>query len=127
MDDKKTILLVDDVKDVRDSLGYVLVEEGYNVKFASNGIEAMQVLSESPTDVIVTDILMPEMDGVELVTKAMKSHPEIKFILISGGGTQVSGNSHYDYLRASQKLTGINNVLKKPFNPSELLNMLKQL
>ena len=127
MDDKNTILLVDDVQNVRDSLGAVLMEEGYSVKLASNGVEAMNILSQSPIDLMVSDILMPEMDGVELVTNVIKLYPEIKLILISGGGNQPSSDHNYDYLRTSQKLTGINNLLKKPFYPKELIDMIQRL
>ena len=127
MNDKNTILLVDDVQNVRDSLGAILMEEGYSVKLASNGVEAMKILNQSPVDVIVSDILMPEMDGVELATNVTKLYPEIKLILISGGGSQTSSDHKYDYLLISQKLTGINNLLKKPFNPKELIDMIQRL
>ena len=127
MNDKKTILLVDDVQNVRDSLGAVLMEEGYSVKLAENGVEAMNILSQSPVDLMVSDILMPEMDGVELAGNVTKLCPETKLILISGGGNQTSSNHKYDYLRISQKLTGVTNLLKKPFNPKELIDMIQRL
>lgn len=123
---QKNILLVDDVKDVREQLSHVLEDEGYNVSTASNGIEAIKALSNTHIDMIITDILMPEMDGIELIAHAKKINPhELKFILISGGGRKLPDN--YDYLEATKKLTGVTSLLKKPFNPDELIEMMDQL
>ena len=74
---------------------------------------------------LISDILMPNMDGIELVSKAAQKYPSLKFILISGGGRQLS--SEYDYLDAAKKITNIKHVLKKPFPPSELIALIDEL
>jgi len=59
---------------------------------------------------------MPEMDGIELVQQARKINPEQKFVLISGGGTKFPNSEEYDYLTVSQTLTGVEHILRKPFD-----------
>lgn len=123
---KNNILVVDDVKDVREELSNILQDEGYNVITASNGIEALQVLKAQQIDLLITDILMPEMDGIELVDKAKELYlPDLQYILISGGGRKLAGD--YDYLDVTKKLTGVSTLLKKPFKPDELIEMVINL
>ena len=123
---KNNILVVDDIIDVRDELSHILQDEGYIVTTASNGIEALQVLEAQQIDLVITDILMPEMDGIELVDKAKKLYlPDLQYILISGGGRKLAGD--YDYLEVTKKLTGVSTLLKKPFKPDELIEMVTSL
>lgn len=125
--ENKNILIVDDVEDVREGLSHVLQDEGYNVSTASNGVEALAELKTQSIDLVITDILMPEMDGMELVTKAKEfCSADLKFILISGGGRKLPGDD-YDYLEVTKKLTGVNTLLKKPFKPDELLEKVVSL
>lgn len=127
MEKQKNILIVDDIKDVRESLALILEDEGYNTTHASNGLEAVKVLADSQIDIMITDILMPEMDGLELATRARNQFPELKIILISGGGRPAKNGNDYDYLDLTAKLTGITHVLKKPFKPLEIINLVHQL
>lgn len=123
---KKNILIVDDFDDVRLGLLQVLQDEGYNVSNAPNGIEALKKIKKDRIDLLITDILMPEMDGIELVNQANElGLPDIQYILISGGGRKLSGG--YDYLETTKKLTGINNLLKKPFRTEDLISMVDKL
>ena len=122
---KQRILVVDDVDDVRSGLVHILEDEGYQVCDAPNGTKAMDMLEKEPVQLVITDVLMPEMDGMELVTRASKLYPEMKFILISGGGRQLV--SDYDYLDVTSKLTGVSNILKKPFRPDDLLGMITEI
>lgn len=120
----KSILVVDDVEDVRELLTLVLREEGYEVHTADNGANALTVLNNTHIDLAVTDILMPEMDGIEFITEASIQQPDLKFIIISGGSrTPVS---EFDYLSITQKITGVKNVLKKPFNPEDLIHLIEE-
>jgi DNA-binding NtrC family response regulator len=124
---ENTILIVDDIIDVREGLSSILQDEGYNVITAENGNIALKQLKDRDISLIVTDILMPEMDGMELVTQAKKLYPKIKFIMISGGGNKHAVESSYSYLEATSILTGEKNMLKKPFKPQELIDMVKKL
>lgn len=123
---QKNILLVDDVEDIREGISEILQDDGYSISTASNGKEALRILRNRPIDLVITDILMPEMDGLELIEKTKDLYlPDLEFILISGGGRRLT--SDYDYLEVTKKLTGISNVLKKPFHPDKLIKMVNNL
>lgn len=127
MGNPANILVVDDFDDVRESLADILEYEGYNIIQASNGLQALEVLSKNVIDLLVVDILMPDMDGIELATEVRKYYPEKEIVMISGGGRRLKKGSAYDYLSMATKLTGIENVLKKPFKPEELFELIGKL
>ena len=127
MKDCTNILIVDDYSDVRESLKDLLDSFDCIVKTAANGREALNLLKNEKIDLVITDILMPEMDGIELVTQARKLYPELRFLLISGGGRQTSEISSYDYLETASTLTGIASVLRKPFEPEEFIEMVNEV
>lgn len=122
---RKTILIVDDFEGIREGLSAILQQDGYSVVAVSNGLEAMQILGQQTVDLVVTDIIMPEMDGFELVKKVKEQQPDMKFIMISGGGRQLDSATMPDFLKMGKRLTGIEASLKKPFKPEELLQMVK--
>lgn len=124
---QRTILIVDDFEDVRESLAQILGDEGYTIFQASNGLEAIEVMTAGQIDLLITDILMPEMDGIELSTIARNQFPDLKMILISGGGRQGLLSGEYDYLGMTAKLTNIDHVLKKPFDPLEIIELVNRL
>jgi len=78
------ILIVDDEVDMRDSLSELLSREGYSVQEAENGKVALELMGSNKFDLIVSDILMPEMDGVALLKKVKESDSEAVVILITG-------------------------------------------
>lgn len=127
MTGKKTVLIVDDIEDVREALALVLEDEGYNVVQAANGLQALQIMSSSQIDLLITDILMPEMDGTELSTEAKNKYPDLKIIAVSGGGRQSLEGKEYDQAGMSAKLAHMDHMLKKPFDPEDLINLLNQL
>ena len=81
-----TILVVDDEKDIREALGGVLSDEGYEVVHAKSGEDAMAALGASQVDIVLLDIWMPGIDGVETLTRIKSDHPHIPVIMISGHG-----------------------------------------
>ncbi|MEE9186473.1 MAG: sigma-54 dependent transcriptional regulator [Bacteroidota bacterium] len=83
----KSILVVDDEKSVRDSLKMILEYEHYDVVFAVNGVKALADVEKNSFDVILLDIKMPGMDGMEVLHRLKDTHPEIPVIIISGHGT----------------------------------------
>lgn len=121
----KHILVVDDIAEVREGLYQILTDEGYQVSISENGMKALKQLQKTSVDLVITDILMPEMDGMELVKQARNLHPEMQFILISGGGRQLG--TDYDYLEVTKRLTGVAHLLKKPFRPDELVDMVEMM
>jgi len=81
---KPQILVVDDDPSIRESLGMLLVSVGYDVAMAENGIRAVSHLSGRVPDLIVTDINMPEMTGIELISHVRSRYPSISVVAMSG-------------------------------------------
>ena len=97
-------------------------EAGYEVDVASNGKEGIAKCSAFQPQVIITDIIMPEMDGTEAIMKLSRSHPQTKIIAISGGGR----NSPEGYLFVAKQL-GAAMTFFKPIDRSKLLEAVAQL
>lgn len=81
------ILVIDDEKPIRDALHNILTAEQYQVDIVENGKKGLELLNENDYDVVLCDIKMPGMDGLEVMAKAAEISPEVPFILISGHGT----------------------------------------
>ncbi|WP_425414339.1 response regulator transcription factor [Paenibacillus ginsengihumi] len=111
-----TILLVDDEKEIIDLLEIYLKNEGYRLLRASNGLEALSVLSKETVDLIVLDIMMPKMDGIEacLKIREQKNMPIIMLSAKSQDMDKILGLS-----------SGADDYVSKPFNPLELLARIK--
>jgi YesN/AraC family two-component response regulator len=122
----KTVLIVDDIKNIRDGIAFILSETSHNILEAQNGLEAIDILNTTDINLVITDILMPEMDGIEFVRRAKEEFPSVQFILVSGGGRQLASAGDYSYLETAGKLTGIDTILKKPFKPEELLTAVNE-
>lgn len=118
----KKILLIEDMKGVRDSLEVILSIQGYTVEFANDGREGLDKAKASQYDLIITDILMPELDGTEVIIQLRASGNKTPVLAISAGGDGVS---------ASQALTiaqeKADAVLEKPFSKEVLLDQIKKL
>jgi two-component system, chemotaxis family, chemotaxis protein CheY len=110
-----TILLIDDDRAVLHSLAAVLEAEGFNVLTADDGLAGMRVLHQSRPDIVVTDIIMPNQEGIETIVQMRRARPDIKIIAMSGGGR--IGNM--DFLSIAHGL-GADATLAKPFDPDEL-------
>lgn len=111
------ILIIDDEDTVRGALFTLLQREGHDVEFAENGNVGIQKFSESTFDLVITDIVMPEKEGIETIKDLRAMSPDVKIIGISGGGR--SGNS--GFLEMAFRL-GANNTLSKPFSRKNLLH-----
>jgi two-component system nitrogen regulation response regulator NtrX len=83
----KTILIIDDDKSVRDSLKMILEYEHYEVEFAENGEQGIQKLDRFPVDVVLLDVKMSGMDGIEVLTKIRQKNEKLPVVMISGHGT----------------------------------------
>jgi CheY-like chemotaxis protein len=116
------VLLVDDDQDFRLMLKKLLERNGYEVIDAANGIEALERFRQHQPKVVITDIIMPDMDGIETIIEIRKKYPGTKLIAISGGGRIGPTN----YLNAARAL-GASKVLTKPFDNEELLKILADL
>lgn len=114
------ILLIDDDADVRASLARVLARAGYEVVEAKNGREAVRLHESHPADLVVTDIFMPEQDGIETIRLMHRRHPEVRIVVISGGDASGSMN-----LMEQAKLFGARTTLQKPFEMNALLEAVR--
>ena len=81
------ILIIDDEKAIRKTLGEILAYEGYKIEDAENGEEGLKKLKEKSYDVVLCDIKMPKVDGLEFLEKAKEINPDVPIIMISGHGT----------------------------------------
>lgn len=118
----KKILVIDDDTIMRGTLVDILSSQNYNVMEASNGVEAIKKISKEHFDMIVTDILMPEMDGIELILEIKEKYPNMPIMAISGGGFISAEN----YLKAAMEL-GANSMVVKPFDIDNFIKKVKEL
>jgi len=111
----KNILVVDD-----DTSVLVFIEQAlnktYQIYTAETVFDAEQISRKNSIDLLITDLVMPEKNGIDMIMEFKKIHPEIHILAISGGGG-ITGR--FDYLPIA-KLVGAENTLKKPFTISEL-------
>jgi DNA-binding NtrC family response regulator len=113
------ILLVEDSPAMLETLSLAMRSKGHRVVTASDGEQAMESLSADHFDLVVTDIIMPAMDGLGLIDALRGVVPDIKILAISGGGTA----TFFDFLDAARK-HGAMATLTKPFPMSEFYNAL---
>jgi len=116
------ILLVDDDDALRKMLRLNLEMMGYTVAEATNGKEALAAQQSEPADLILTDLVMPEKEGIETIGELRKKYPSAKIIAMSGGGRV----SAADYLKVA-KMMGANFALAKPFSQQELAAALANI
>ncbi len=116
------ILVIDDDPVLRRVIMLVLEGAGHTVLRCENGRKAIDFLAHSHTDLLITDIIMPEMDGVETVRAARRLQPQLPILAISGGGSFDPG----DYLGLAQAF-GATAVLPKPFRPAQLVEVVASL
>lgn len=118
----KRILIIEDDFHVRDMLERLLRKTGYDAQLAENGAEAVKMHRENPMDLVITDIIMPEKEGLEVITEFRREYPSVKLIAISGGGRIGSAN----YLKTA-KLLGAERTFAKPVDTSQLLSAIEEL
>ena len=115
---EKRILVVDDDPDVRSSLGRILTAAGHEVIPAENGIEATRRWREVGADLVILDIFMPMMDGLETLAALRAYAPRVPIIVISGGGA----TGMHLFLEA--RLLGANWTIAKPFTVAGIMALV---
>ncbi len=118
----KCILIIDDDAKMRDALKQYFDEGGYRVIEASNGKNALTLLQNDRPDLVITDIFMAEMDGVEVIMNIREKYPDIRIIAMSGGSTI----SAPDCLDAASDL-GAADIFHKPFALKDMMRSVKAL
>jgi len=116
------ILVIDDENLIRSLFRQFLETSGYSVALASDGREGLQMMKQQKPDLIITDIMMPEMDGLELLMHIKKQNLDIPVIAISGGMKTQPAN----FLPQAKKL-GAHRVFIKPIKLAELFDAVNEL
>lgn len=116
------LLLIDDDAEVRTPLAMWLTRHGHEVVQAGNGGDGLDRLAEAAFDLVVTDIIMPDVEGIETIMRIRREYPGMPVIAISGGGSREPSQA----LRPAMRL-GADGILRKPFRPAELGAMIDDL
>ncbi|HVU18440.1 MAG TPA: response regulator [Candidatus Didemnitutus sp.] len=114
-----SILVVEDDEDVRPLICAMLVKAGHTVRQAGNGVEGIKLYRESPADLVITDVVMPEKEGLGMIVELRRINPKVRIIAMSGGFA-------YDpklYLHMATSL-GADRVLRKPFQFHDLMEAM---
>ena len=119
---KKRILVIDDEKSILNLLRKLLENENVIVDTATNGAKGLELLNDNPPDLVISDIVMPEKEGLETINEIKKKWPNIKIIAMSGGGKINS----QDYLLLAKRM-GASKTLTKPFGTKEMLDSVQEL
>jgi DNA-binding response OmpR family regulator len=116
------VLIIDDDPLVRYTLSKILQRSGYDVVTAADGKRGMLLLREEHPDVVITDIIMPEQEGIDTIIQIRRERPGIKILAISGGARI----RNIDFLKMAHSL-GADDIIRKPFEADELLARLTEL
>ena len=116
------ILIIDDDVQILKMLRKMLELEGHEVVDAADGNKGLKLYRDAPTDIIITDIIMPEKEGIETIIELRREFPEVKIIAMSGGGNA----GPEEYLHMAKGL-GAQRTLTKPFENEELLEAIGAL
>ena len=117
------ILIIEDDDQFRTMLRKMLETAGYNdIEEAANGSIGVKLFRQNPFDLVITDIVMPDKEGLEMITELVRDYPRIKIIAMSGGGRTGTQN----YLKMAKYL-GAGRTLAKPFEYSVLIDAVQEL
>ena len=116
------ILVIDDESAIRSLLRQVLERAGHDIVEAENGREGMEMLDAIGVDMVITDIVMPEKEGIETIMQIKQDAPDTKIIVISGGGHRLA----MDFLPVAKEL-GADMTFPKPFKPADIVAAVDNL
>ena len=115
------ILIVDDDPGIRRALHILLSREGYHVTQARDGVEALRLWRDHGSDLVITDLHMPEKNGIETIVEILSHNPSMRIIAMSGGGQ----TKRLDLL-GNASLLGAVHTIEKPFTLNEMMSMVRQ-
>jgi two-component system, cell cycle response regulator CpdR len=127
-----TVLVVDDENEVGAVIRRVLERAGYTVTVANSAASGLEAVAAQPPDVVITDVIMPKVHGVELIKILRERYPRTRVIAISGGGSfgplayKPEAISTHAYLAAARE-AGAQEILTKPFDLTDLLAAVRRL
>ena len=115
----RSILIIDDNEQIRGLLRQVLEEAGYLVMEAANGLEGLRQFRQTPSALVITDLLMPDRDGLEVTMALRRESPQVKIFVLTGSSGQP------DLLDVA-KLLGAHRTMKKPIRMAEFVQAVQQ-
>ena len=118
------IVIVDDELLYRHILRHILEPEGHSVRVAVDGYEVMKLINERRPDILVTYIVMPNKEGLELIVELKRQNKTIKIVAISGGTS--TGSGERCYLDTALRL-GADEAVRKPFSRKEIISVVNSL
>lgn len=118
-----SVVIADDVVEIQQLLQLWLRELGFLVTCVGTGRDAIRVLNSGYADMVITDILMPDGDGLEVITQLKKAQPGVRIIAMSGGGNHLRAA---DCLKLAKGL-GAHAILMKPFKRQQLVDAVNEL
>jgi YesN/AraC family two-component response regulator len=127
-----SILVIDDETDVRDGIKRVLDRAGYSVRVIDNAADGILELRRLAADVVITDIIMPRVNGVDAIDSIVREFPMVRIVAISGGGNfdvtgyQPAAITTTAYLAAAKR-AGAHCILTKPFESRELIEAVERV
>ncbi len=119
LEGNETILVVDDEVAMRELACEMLEAKGYHVLMVGSAKQALSIMEKQPVDLVITDIIMPDVDGYELASKIEKKYPQTKIQIVSGFESNYYANGNYQALRE--------NIIYKPYTAIKLLTRVKEL
>ena len=117
------ILVIEDEVDIRSLYSRILRSAGHDVSEAPDGKVGLELYRENPADLVITDIIMPEKEGIELIMELRRDFPDVKIIAVSGGGQATPSAT---CLRLAKGLGAVR-TLAKPFNQQELVDTVQEV
>jgi CheY-like chemotaxis protein len=117
------ILVIEDEDQQRVLLKKMLTHIGHQVFIAEDGVEGIKIFHEIQPDLIITDIIMPNKDGIEVIIELLKFNPELPIIAVSGGRRAITANFNLD----SAEMLGVKGILQKPFTHEQLLELVEKV
>lgn len=125
------VVVVDDEPDIGEVIRRVLERAGFETTVVNNAASALQVIAEQAPEIVITDVIMPKTNGVELIKRLRAEHARVRVIAISGGGSfgplsyKPDAISTHAFLAAARE-AGAHEILTKPFDLSELLAAIRR-
>ena len=116
------VLVIDDEGGMRKMLCQALEDEGFEVVAASDGVAGLMLMETNPADVVITDIIMPEMGGNEAIFTFRREFPDARIIAMSGGGRK----GEMSFLKMAEK-QGADGIIEKPFDLDELIELVRDV
>lgn len=116
------ILVIDDDPLIRQTIRFALEEAGFSVDEAESGVDGCLAAADGDFDLMITDILMPDKDGIETIIEVKRTKPSLRILAMSGGG-KIDGG---EFLNLATRL-GVNDTIGKPFQIGSLLAKVERL